>query len=96
MEKQGGAPLVGVTVGKKAATKAAARVRGRRILREAFRRLLPWINSGVWVVGSLKEVALDASARSIYMDLAYLLKRKGLLSSYWPGANWQTDKGEAK
>lgn len=83
--------LVGVTVGKKIA-KAAKRVRGRRMLRESFRRLLPWIRNGVWIVGSLRENALDLSAREVYLDVARSLKRRGLLKPGSPGPDWFIDK----
>lgn len=82
---------IGVTVGRKIA-KASKRVRGRRILREAFRRLLPDIRDGVWIIGSLRENALELSARDIYLDIARSLKRRGLLRPDWPGADWEIDR----
>lgn len=82
--------LVGVTVGRKIA-KAAKRTRGRRMLRESFRRLLPWIKDGFWIVGSIRESALDLSAREVYFDIARSLKRRGLLKADFPGADWQVD-----
>lgn len=85
-----GPPLVGVAVGRKIAC-AAQRVRGRRIMREAFRRLLPWIKDGTWIVASLREKGLDTKADEIYMDIAASLKRRGLLSPHWPGADWEID-----
>lgn len=83
--------LVGVTVGRRIA-KASKRVRGRRMLRESFRRLLPWIRDGVWIVGSLRENALSLSATDIYLDMARSMKRRGLLKPDFPGADWNVDK----
>lgn len=82
---------IGVTVGRKIA-KASKRVRGRRMLREAFRRLLPYVRDGVWIVGSLRENALELSARDLYLDMARSLKRRGLLRPDWPSADWETDR----
>jgi len=82
--------MVGVTVGKKIAN-APERSRGRRMLRESFRRLIPWIRDGVWVVGSLRERALPLSAKDIYMDIAPMLKRRGLMKEDWPGTDWDID-----
>ncbi|MDR2780587.1 MAG: ribonuclease P protein component [Synergistaceae bacterium] len=81
---------VGVAVGKKIAP-AVGRVRGRRILRESLRRLLPWIKEGVWLVATLREHALGFDAVSVYYDAAALLKRAGLLKKDWNGADWRVD-----
>ncbi|MCE5201321.1 MAG: ribonuclease P protein component [Synergistaceae bacterium] len=91
VERPSGPTLVGVTVGKKIAI-AAKRTRGRRIMRESFRRLLPWINDGVWIVGSLRENALGLSACDVYLDIGRSLKRRGLLSPEWPGFCWEIDR----
>lgn len=90
LERQPEPSLVGVTVGKKIA-KASKRTRGRRMMREAFRRLLPWMNDGVWVVASLRENALGASARDVYLDMARALRRRGLMKEGWPGPDWEAD-----
>lgn len=82
---------VGVAVGRKVA-KAVVRARGRRMLRESFRRLVPWVGEGLWIVGSLRENALELSARDIYSDVARSLKRRGLLKAEFPGANWDVDR----
>lgn len=82
--------MIGVAVGKKMAN-APQRSRGRRILRESFRRLLPWIKDGVWIVGSLREKALDASAKDIYIDISTVLKKRNLMKEDWPGINWDVD-----
>lgn len=91
IESPDSSTLVGVTVGRKIA-KASRRVRGRRILRESFRRLLPWIRDGVWIVGSLRENALGLSAKEIYFDMARSMKRRGLLKPEFPGADWDADR----
>ncbi|MDO4988740.1 MAG: ribonuclease P protein component [Synergistes sp.] len=82
--------LVGVTVGKKIAN-AVRRTRGRRVMREALRRLLPWVKDGVWLVAVMRESALRASARDVYCDLAASMKKRGLLVSEWPGVDWYVD-----
>lgn len=88
--KAEGPAQAGVAVGKKIAC-GAQRVRGRRVLREAARRLLPWVKDGVWFVASLRENGLEANARDVYYDLAACMKRRGLLVSDWPGADWGVD-----
>ena len=85
-----GATQAGVPVGKKIA-KASKRTRGRRMLRESFRRLLPWMQDDVWIVASLRERALDLSAREVYLDMARCLKRRGLMKDDWPGPDWSAD-----
>ena len=78
---------VGYVVGKRQG-KAHVRNRGKRILREAFRRLSPWVFPNVTVVTSLKDKALCAKANEIYYDMARVLSGKGLLRPDWPGAAW--------
>ena len=90
VERPSDPTLVGVTVGKKIA-KAVKRTRGRRVLRESFRRLLPWMKDGVWIVASLRENGLSASARDIYLDIARSLKRRNLMKDDWPGIDWEVD-----
>ena len=79
---------VGYAVGKRQG-KAHVRNRGKRILREAFRRLSHWVLPGVTVVASLKDKALCAKASEIYYDMARVLMKNGLLTSNWPGAVWK-------
>jgi ribonuclease P protein component len=81
---------VGVAVGKKIAG-AVGRARGRRILRESLRRLMPWVKNGVWIVASLRERALGSDAVSVYYETARLLAKSGLLSDGWGGADWRVD-----
>ncbi len=91
VDRPGSSTLVGVTVGRKTAN-AARRTRGRRIMREAFRRLLPWIKDEVWIIGSLREKALDSSSRDVYMDIARSLKKRGLMKKDWPGPRWEAGR----
>ncbi len=83
----GTAPRVGYAVGKRQG-KAHVRNRGRRVLREAFRRLRPWVAPDVVLVASLKDKALEARATEVYYDMARLLRKSGILTSDWPGAKW--------
>ena len=80
----------GVTVSKKIAG-AAQRVRGRRRLRESLRRLRPWTKKNIWLVVSLRDTALRASAKAVYYDLARLMQKAGLLTDDWQGADWNVD-----
>jgi ribonuclease P protein component len=81
---------IGVVVGKKIA-KASLRSRGRRMLRESLRRILPWLKKEVWIVLSLREKALRTDAAAVYMDAARLLERADLMGSGWVGADWLVD-----
>ena len=82
-------PRVGYAVGKRQG-KAYVRNRGRRILREAFRRLMPWVASDVTLVLSLKDRALDASSVAVWHDMTRVLRRQGLLLDGWDGADWDS------
>lgn len=79
---------IGLAVGKKQGA-SHERNRGRRILKEGFRRLRPWMKDGFWLVASLRDQGMAANARDIYFDLARLLFRNNFLSPDWPGANWE-------
>jgi ribonuclease P protein component len=79
---------VGYAVGKRQG-KAHVRNRGKRILREAFRRLRPWVRPGVTLVASLKDRALLSKTPEIYRDMARILLKHGLLNSDWPGCEWR-------
>jgi ribonuclease P protein component len=85
-----GGTLVGFAVGKKIAG-AVGRARGRRILRESMRRLLPWMREGIWLVASLRGKGLDSDAISVYYETAGLLEKAGMLSDEWNGADWRID-----
>lgn len=91
VERPGDPTLIGVTVGRKTAN-ASMRTRGRRMMREASRRLLPWIRDGVWIIASLREKALERSSKDVYMEIARSLKRRGLMRQDWPGPDWDVDK----
>ena len=80
---------VGYAVGKRQG-KAHVRNRGRRILREAFRRLVPWVVSDASLVFSLKDRALGASAVAVWHDMTRVLRRQGLLLDGWDGAAWDS------
>ena len=79
---------VGYAVGKRQG-KAHVRNRGKRIPREAFRRLRPWVRPGVTMVVSLKDKALLSKAPEIYRDMARVFLKNGLLNPGWPGDAWR-------
>ena len=82
-------PRAGYAVGKRQG-KAHVRNRGKRVLREAFRRLRPWVQPGVTLVASLKDRALTVKAHEVYYDMARVLRRHSLLTPDWPGARWSS------
>ena len=79
---------VGYAVGKRQG-KANVRNRGKRVLREAFRRLSPWVFGNVTMVASLKDKALSSKSTEVYYDMARVLRKNGLLKPDWPGAAWK-------
>lgn len=83
-----GAPRVGMAVGKRQG-KSHDRNRGRRVLREGFRRLLPWIRRDVWIVAGLSRAGMKAGAKEIYAETASLLEGAGLMEPGWPGPDWE-------
>ena len=94
VEAPDGRTRVGFAVGKRQG-KSHERNRGRRILKEGFRRLLPWMRDGVWIVAALRRVGMTAGAREIYSDLAELLRGRGIMVEEWPGLDWNcTEKKE--
>lgn len=69
----------GLAVGKRLG-KAHVRVRGRRILREAFRQLSDRITPGISIVLGLKSEGIGAKTQEIYAELERLFRRKRLLT----------------
>lgn len=78
-----GPPRLGAAVGKRQGS-SVARNRGRRILREAFRVLHPWMKDGVWIVAMLRSAGLKAGTREIYTDMVALLRKEELLKPGFP------------
>lgn len=78
---------VGYVVGKRQG-KAHVRNRGKRVLREAFRRLAPGLLSAELIV-SLKDKALGAKAQDIYYDMMRLFERHDLLKTTWIRCEWK-------
>lgn len=74
------APGVGYAVGKRQG-KAVVRTRGRRVLREAFRRLEPYVICGVRIVLSLRAKGLSANAVDVHRDMAALMLKHGLIAA---------------
>ncbi len=68
----------GCAVGKRQG-KAHVRVRGRRILREAFRHLADKLTPGISLVLGLKTQGLSAKTQDIQHDLECLFRRRRLL-----------------
>ena len=79
-----------MAVGKKIAG-SVGRSRGRRMLRESIRRLLPWVMDDVWIVLSLREKGLGTNAVALHAHVASLLRRAGVMSSGWSGPDWHVD-----
>lgn len=87
LKKQNAGIKLGCAVGKRQG-KAHVRVRGRRVLREAFRHVAPWIVPDIFFVLSLKDKALGAKSTEICDDLVRVLKRKKLLLDSFRGVDW--------
>jgi ribonuclease P protein component len=73
-----GMTRVGVAVGKRQGD-AVCRNRGKRVLREAFRHLLPLMKEGFWMVAMLRQSALRESTAHVYNDMGRILFAEGLL-----------------
>ena len=80
---------IGFAVGKKGRN-SCERNRGKRILREAMRRLMPYVAPGLNIVAALKDaaVSVNVSAVDIYLDSAKILAKRGLLSKEWQRDKW--------
>ena len=91
VESPDGTTRFGVAVGKQQGS-APVRSRGKRILRESVRRLRPWVKDGFWIVCTLKSAGLDKNARAVYIDMARIFSRAGLMVQGWPGPDWHADR----
>ncbi|MBQ9389278.1 MAG: ribonuclease P protein component [Synergistaceae bacterium] len=69
---------LGCAVGKRQG-KAHIRVRGRRILREAFRSLSDRVSSGLHIVLMLTESGLASKSNEVSRELEILMRRRKLL-----------------
>jgi ribonuclease P protein component len=80
---------IGFAVGKKQCN-SCGRNRGKRILREAMRRLMPFVTPGLTIVATLKDanLSINASAVDIYLDSVKILTKRGLLTKEWRRAQW--------
>ena len=80
---------IGFAVGKKQCS-SCGRNRGKRILREAMRRLMPYVMPGLNIVATLKDAAasIKVSAADVYLDSAQTLEKRGLFTKEWQGAKW--------
>ena len=95
LKAEDGVTRIGLAVGKRQG-KSHDRNRGRRVLKEGFRRILPWIRPGVWIVAGLSGTGMRAGSTDVYEELARLLKGGGFLEPEWPGANWENPSEGAK
>jgi ribonuclease P protein component len=80
---------IGFAVGKKDCN-SCGRNRGKRIMREAMRRLMPFVAPGLNIVATLKDanVSINASAVDVYLDSAKALAKRGLLAKEWQHTQW--------
>jgi ribonuclease P protein component len=80
---------VGFAVGKKQCN-SCGRNRGKRIMREAMRRLMPFVTLGLSIVATLNDAAINskASAVDVYLDSARILEKRGLLAKEWRHTKW--------
>ena len=87
LEAPDGTTRIGMAVGKKQG-KSFRRNRGRRLLREGVRRIVPWLRPGLWFVLTLRSAGLEAGGVEVYEDLARLLRARGFLAEDFPGVDW--------
>ena len=78
-DKDAGTLKIGLAVGKRLG-KAHIRVRGRRILREAFRHLSDRLTPGLSIVLGLKPQGITAKTQDIMSDLERLFRRRKLFT----------------
>ena len=84
---------VGVAVSKRIAY-ACGRTRGRRILREACRHLLPYMVDGLWICVSLTQRGLTAKTQDVYREIVSILKKRKLLKESFTVHKWQSSQSE--
>lgn len=67
----------GMAVSKRIAG-SVGRSRGKRIMREAVRRIAPRIDDGWWIVVSMRDRGLCASSAEMTTEIASLLSKAGI------------------
>lgn len=78
LDRPGEPTKFGAVVSKKIAN-AVMRAHGRRLIRESLRRLAPCVTSGVWVIVSMREHGLAASAVDVWRDIRAQFERAKLM-----------------
>lgn len=71
---------IAMVVGRKIAN-AVGRSRGKRMLRESVRHLLPYVEKGYWIVLSARDRALTVKTQDVYRDVTRLLLRAQIIKS---------------
>ena len=74
-----GFPRIGITTGKKIG-KAVQRNRCRRLIRDAYRHLLPEISVGVDIVFVARGATANSHCEKVEKAMRDLLKKAGVLS----------------
>jgi len=77
----------GVVAGKRMGN-APCRSRGKRLCREALRRLVPWIKEGYWIVVTVRKYGLEEKASNVYHEMGSLLASRGFMKENWPNYAW--------
>ncbi|MBR0151634.1 MAG: ribonuclease P protein component [Synergistaceae bacterium] len=78
LRDEGESVSFGCAVGKRQG-KAHIRVRGRRILREAFRQIAPRVMPGLSIILTLSGEGLTAKSHAVQKELESLLARRKLI-----------------
>jgi len=73
------APKIGIVVGKRQG-KSFFRNLHRRKMKEAARRLLPYIEKGYMIVVTIKREGYFADPKDLYADLLEVASRAGILT----------------
>ncbi len=74
-----GVPRIGITTGKKLG-KAVQRNRCRRLIREAYRHILPEVSAGVDIVFVARNATVESSCPKVEKAMRGLLQKAGILS----------------